>query len=122
MDSVPQRDTFPFPTFGPSAMERRRHERVVISRACKIFRPLTRRYTAALTRDLSEGGAMIEIESARPLAVGEQIGVGVSWTDSPVLREESLIEGVVVRVVETDDDRQYVAVRFSDACALVAAA
>ncbi len=122
MDIVPQRDTFPFPTFGPPAMERRRHERRPISKACKIFRPLTRRYTAALTRDVSEGGAMIEIECARPLMVGERIGLGVSWTDSPVLREESLIEGIVVRVTETDDDRQTVAVRFADACALVAAA
>lgn len=92
--------------------DRRRHPRRVVVRPCKVFRPLTQRYVAAHTRDASRGGVSLEIDAARPLSVGERVGVGIAWSDTAVIAHVSLAEGVVVRTEEIGPDRQRVAVRY----------
>lgn len=103
---------------GASSPERRRFARRAVAMPCKVFRPLTRRYIAARTRDASRGGALLEMDAACPLSLGEGISVGIAWTNRPVLAEESLVEGTVVRIDEIGADRRAIAVRFNEATEL----
>ncbi len=102
--------------------ERRVHARQSLARPCTLFRRRTQRFAAALTRDISAGGALIEIETARPLVEGEMIDVGIAWSPSPVLSSSALVEAKIVRVLQCDATHQVVAVRFdrSDVLAAVA--
>ena len=102
--------------------ERRLFPRETITRPCTLFRRRTQRFVAARTCDLSPGGALLEVESARPLVPGEKLDVGVAWTSSPVIPRDALVEAKIVRVTERGPNRQVVAVRFDRAdSALVAA-
>lgn len=105
-----------------TARERRLHARQTVARPCTLFRRRTQRFVAARTRDISHGGALIEIESARPLVEGETIELGVAWTSSPIIAETTLIEAKVVRVIDEEPGRQTVAVRFDHADILAAVA
>jgi hypothetical protein len=96
------------------APERRRFARRAVAMPCKVFRPLTRRYIGARTRDTSRGGALLEVDGPCPLAVGEAVRVGIAWTRGPLIAEESLMEGMVVRVDGTGADRRGVAIRFGE--------
>lgn len=102
--------------------ERRLYARQNVIRPCTVFRRRTQRFVAARTRDISAGGALVEVDSARPLVEGETIDVGVAWTASPVIAESSLVEAKVVRVIEQLPGRQTVAVRFDLADVLAAVA
>ena len=105
--------TSPLPP--PLPGDRRRHARVAAARPCKVFRESTCRYTAATTRDVSAGGVLLELQPSRPILPGERLGVGIAWTGAAILSDTAMIDGVVVRVEDLDDDRQSVAVRFSKA-------
>lgn len=102
--------------------ERRLHARQNVTRPCTLFRRRTQRFVAARTRDVSAGGALLEIEAARPLVEGETLDVGIAWTSSPLLSESCLVEAKIVRVVQRDDTHQLVAVRFDRADILAAVA
>jgi hypothetical protein len=102
--------------------ERRLHARQNVTRPCTLFRKRTQRFVAARTHDVSAGGALIEIETARPLVEGETLDVGIAWTPSPVLAESALVEAKIVRVLQRDATHQVVAVRFDRADVLAAVA
>lgn len=102
--------------------ERRVAARQAVTRPCTLFRRRTQRFVGARTRDISAGGALIEVHSPRPLVEGETIDVGVAWTASPVLTGSSLIEAKIVRVTDEEPGRQLVAVQFERANALAAVA
>ena len=89
---------------------------------CKVFHPATRRFVAARTRDISQGGALLRVDMGRPLAPGEQLDVAVSWTQQPVLAMDTMIPARVVRSLPTGDYTQEVAVRFNGPIALSLAA
>ena len=116
---MPRTDAFPI-TIGQG--DRRRSPRHQVVRPCKLFRHATGRYTAACTRNVSDSGVLIDIESPRPLTVGERLGVGIAWTRSAVLCDAAMLTGEVVRVEDDGEDRQIVAVRFAAPAALAAAA
>ena len=102
--------------------DRRAHHRQAIERPCKVFRRDTQRYVAARTCDVSAGGAMLEVQSSRPVVAGERIDVGVAWSRSPILLEDALIEARVVRVTRIDANRQTIGIRFDRELAVAAAA
>lgn len=102
--------------------ERRAFTREPLSRPCKVLRHETRKYAPATTRDLSSGGALLEIRSTRPVRVGERLGVGVAWSHSPIINADSMVEAKVVRVHPIDKDRQAVAVSFLEVLANTSAA
>lgn len=102
--------------------ERRRSARETVDRPCKVFRPATQRYAAARTRDISSSGALLEIESARPLRLGERLDVAVSWTRTAVLPSSSLMEAKVVRVRDLGRHRHAVALEFAEAAVAAAVA
>ncbi len=93
--------------------DRRAHTRAETTLGCKLLRPAVARYLSARTTDVSAGGAMLEIDTTRPLIEGEDIEVGVAWTGSGLLSTKDLVSARVVRTTPLIGTRQRVAVRFA---------
>ena len=92
--------------------ERRRHERTILIRPCKLRPAGQTRYLPASTTDVSAGGALIRVSRDRPFKQGEQIQVGVDWGDTPILTAEALVPARVVRIVPMDRHEQAIGVAF----------
>jgi len=78
-------------------------------------------YSLALTRNVSEGGALLEVDSLRPLASGDEIEVGIEEGDKGFIGQEDLIFARVVRATDFGKGRQLVAVEYASLCDLIAA-
>jgi len=102
--------------------DRRRERRRPVEQDCKLFHRPSRRYLPATTRNLSTGGALIEIHSNRPLAAGEAVELLIDLLGGPILLEGDPVTGTIVRIDSWDDDRQAVALRFDRAMPLADAA
>ena len=94
------------------ASERRQHERVTITRPCKVFREATQRYLIAQSCDVSEGGVLVHLLSERPLTEGESVRLAIAGTSSGVMRDAELRDGIVVRCVSDLYNLQTVAIRY----------
>lgn len=95
--------------------ERRRHARINIVRPAKIYDPRGCKYIGATTRDLSTHGLMLEIERPVALKPGDEILVGVAMDDrQAIIESKELTEAVVVRSLQTEDERTTIAVRLVD--------
>ena len=92
---------------------RRQHARADATLGCKILRPAVARYLSARTADVSAGGALLEIDTTRPLIEGETVEIGVAWTGSGLLSTRDLVSARVVRTDPLHDNRQQVAVKFA---------
>ena len=112
----------PAPTLSLSTSDRRRHKRFPVARPGKLFRRSTQQYAPVRTLNLSFSGALLEIQSERPIVVGELIDLGVAFRDRTVVESKSLVQGIVARVETLAADRQRVAVRYIQPSALLAAA
>ena len=93
--------------------DRRRHTRRDLEKACKVFHPPTRRFAAASTLNLSASGALLAIDSARPLSPGEPLDLMISWDGGPVLASDGRVRCRIVRVALVEPRRQAVAVEFA---------
>lgn len=116
-DTIEEGDTNPL-----AYLDRRRHHRFETTREGKVFRRATQRFEPARTRDLSAGGAMLEVECERPFAVGEIIDLGIAPPQRTIMREDSLLHGIVMRTRTLGPSRQSVAVRYLGAAVLSRAA
>lgn len=92
--------------------DRRRHKRFSVQRAGKVFRRSTQQYVPAGCKDLSFGGALLEIESERSIGIGEIVDVGLAMSNKAVVPSASLLRGIVVRSEALGEQRQLVAVRY----------
>lgn len=92
--------------------DRRAHSRSAVALGCKVVARSASRYLTARTTDVSAGGALVEIETTRPLEPGERLDIGVCWSGSGILRTRDLVEATVVRTTPGIGDRQRVAVAF----------
>ena len=92
--------------------ERRRSPRNPVERLCKVFHGPTRRYLTAVTRDVSAGGALVTVESPRPLQVGDTIEVLIAWHHRAILSSSDQIEATVTRTL-FQGAKQIVAIRFA---------
>jgi hypothetical protein len=92
--------------------DRRRWDRFDVVKPAKVFLPGAARFAAARTCNLSRGGALLTVESTRPLAPGDPIEVGVFSARAPVLAAACMLRGRVTRAELFEADRQLVAVRF----------
>lgn len=95
------------------AGNRRKHERTAITRPAKVYHAGSARYLPAYTRDLSAGGALLEIDTPREIRVDDSIEVLVAWHDRTLLSAAEQVRARVTRVLRTDTPRQYVAVEFA---------
>lgn len=78
--------------------DRRRHARAESDNPAKIFHRGSWRYIAARTRDLSEGGALLELPADRPVAVGDMVDVAIGRSGVGVLKNDEFVWARVVRV------------------------
>lgn len=106
----------------PTSTDRRRDRRFPLTRPGKVFRRSTQRYATAVTRNLSLGGALLEVDAERPFASGELVDLAVAFRDDAVVPSSSLVRAIVTRVEPIDRDRQTVALRYLAAPARALAA
>jgi hypothetical protein len=93
--------------------DRRRYPRIELQRPCKVFDPSTGKYHAGQTRDLSNGGILLEIPRLLELKPGDRVHVGVAMTRRhAILQAKEMIEAIVVRSLATQDDCTHLAVKF----------
>lgn len=93
-------------------VERRREARTALERPCKVFHGPSRRYLMAWTQDLSRGGALMRVDSSRPLKPGDEVEVLIAWRDRQLLDASDQVPAVVVRVLDTGGRWQHVGLRF----------
>ena len=105
----------------PKHPERRHTPRLAVDRPAKVFCPLTRRYYAARTLDVSRGGAMISISTPRTLRAGEVLDVAICWDERAVIPQTSLVKAQISRVAARIGDHQAVGVQFADEISMQAA-
>lgn len=103
-----------------AAADRRRNKRFAVARPGKAFRRSTQQYAAVISRNLSVGGALLEVQTERPIGVGELMDVAIAFRDRPVLQSESLISAIVTRAEPVSGGRQTVAVRYIEPVAMAA--
>jgi len=101
-------------TNAPAAptQERRTHKRFSIARPGKVHRANTALFAPARSRDLSFAGALLEVESERPFAVGEVLDIGIALKNATVLPTRNLARGIVVRSKASGENKQIVAIRY----------
>ncbi len=92
--------------------DRRRHRRFTIERDGKVYRTLSRQYVSSKTRDLSVGGALLEVDSDRPFTAGERVDIGVASSTDGIIRNESMVQAVVIRADAVRGKKQTIAVRY----------
>ncbi len=97
---------------GPNP-DRRQHARTPIDRPCKVYHRASRQYLAARTCDLSSSGALIRVDSARPINPGDELDVFIAWGKKPVVNSGELVPATVVRVAASLERHQAVAVQFA---------
>lgn len=101
--------------------ERRRDERVDVTRPAKVQCGVTGRYLPACVRNLSAGGALIELRTRTPLASGQNIRVGIAHSNhQALLSTTDLADAQVIRSL-THDGLHHVAIEFAHRMQLVAA-
>lgn len=79
--------------------ERRIFPRFDISRPCKVYHAASGRFLAGRTRNLSAGGALVEVDTPRDFAPGDSIELAIAWTRRAVLPADALVEAKVVRQI-----------------------
>lgn len=102
--------------------DRRRYPRIDLAAPCKVYHPASRRFAAARTRNLSAGGALLRVETGRPLMPGESIDVALSLEPKPLLQSISMIPSRVIRSLPVGDNAQELAVQFERPIELAKAA
>lgn len=95
-----------------SSLDRRRYPRRHAEFACKIRCPSTGRYLRAQTSDLSEGGAMLTVQTPRPLADGQAIEIALRDDGHALIHRADLIRAQIVRSSARLDRHQVLAVQF----------
>jgi c-di-GMP-binding flagellar brake protein YcgR len=102
--------------------ERRRDPRISLSRSVKLRCDQTgARYLAGLTRDISAGGALLQLDYPSRLTTGQRVQIGVvRYPQQPLLRHQELMEAVIVRSFG-HGVTQHVAVAFKNKQALALA-
>jgi hypothetical protein len=102
--------------------ERRRDARLPLDRPVKVQCLHTGRYLAGHTRNLSAGGALLEIEHPSLMIPGQRVKIGVAQTKQDViLQADQMAEATVVRSMG-HRGRQTVAIMFDQRQELAASA
>ncbi len=95
--------------------DRRAHERMNLARPCKLFDPRSRKYVPGTIWNLSDGGALIEVN--RPICpdLGEllYLGIALKRRQGILLRDE-MCPARVVRLKRTVDGRSTLGIQFTD--------
>lgn len=101
--------------------ERRQHHRTTLDRPCKVYHEGSGRYYAARTRDVSAGGVLVELLTARRLEPGDAVRLHRGVSLSQVLEASRGVPASVVRSLRVGETTQVVAIRFEPAASAAAA-
>ncbi len=105
-----------------SHSERRSDARNEVEKPVKIRCLRSGRYLSGKTRNLSAGGALIEISDPHRFVPGQRIKLGVAWNArQTVLDSHALIDSVVIRDFALEGLHQ-IALRFENRQELAATA
>lgn len=91
--------------------ERRRQPRIEVERPAKV-RTREGKFHGAITLNVSGAGALVRVNVARGLKIGDTIAMGIAWGQSPLLSADRLELARVVRLVERGKGVQTVAVEY----------
>lgn len=95
--------------------DRRSNPRIAVNCPCKFHDARSGKYFAGSTRDLSTGGAMIEVPRLLALKPGDIIHIGVAAKRrQSLIRCDEMIRAAVTRAVQTVDDCTLVGLRFEE--------
>lgn len=93
--------------------DRRIHSRLPLAQPCKIHDSHSGKYIAATTRDISMGGALIEVSRLVSLKPGDTLHLGVAMKRRQgLLRCNEMMKAQVTRSVQTVDDRTLLGLQF----------
>jgi c-di-GMP-binding flagellar brake protein YcgR len=99
--------------------DRRRFARTHAEHSCKVLHRASHRFYPGRTCDVSTNGAMVLLETARPLWPGEELSVYIAWNnEAGVVSQRLMAEARVVRVAGAAGERQVVALEFAEPVAL----
>lgn len=110
---MPQTSTAP--PQAPLPLERRRHERHVLVRDCKLRARSAPAFTPAQTTNLSRSGALIRVPSSRTYASGDRIELALPASRQPLVMSDALIGARVRRVIPIDHHSQALGIEFDEA-------
>lgn len=102
----------------PKQPERRHTPRISMDRPAKVLCPLTRRFYAARTLDVSRTGAMMSVTTPRTLRAGDEMEVAIAWNDRAVIPQSSMVKAKITRVAARIGDHQAVGIQFADEISL----
>lgn len=105
----------------PRFADRRVYPRLSAERTCRVFRPSFNSFGSGRTQDYSAGGALVQVTTPRPIALGESLDVHIEFKLAAVLSAGSMIRATVLRVRPNADGTQLVAVKFDRALTSAAA-
>jgi c-di-GMP-binding flagellar brake protein YcgR len=94
------------------SIERRRHERNIVVRPCKVRDRRSLLFSPGQTHDISDGGMLVKVDSARAFSPGDEIELAVAWNHDPVLASEGMVKARVRRVFPIDYHHQAIALEF----------
>lgn len=97
------------PTLGK---DRRRHMRRQSAHCCKLKQAESLRYVTAHTQDLCEGGALLTLETSRPMAEGQDVSIAIDFQGRAVLTQAQMVEAKIVRAGPVLNRLQTVAIAF----------
>ncbi len=94
-------------------LERRRFERLNLSRPCKVYEPRSGKYYPALSEDLSVGGAMLHIGRTLEFVPGDVVYVGIALKRrQAVILNDEMQACRVIRCLHLTDGNTVIAVEF----------
>lgn len=92
--------------------ERRDGPRVRVQRGAKLsVNGGAGRFLPARTVNVSARGVLLEVESARPLEIGQGACVAIQWQNAALLRAGGMLPGCIVRTERTGPAGQRIAIR-----------
>lgn len=102
--------------------DRRRFRRTPVDRAGKVYIRHALRYLPVRALDVSLGGLLLEIETDRPLHVGEPLDVIIGDGHSAVVTDDDVVEARIAHVHTREDGTQHVGLCFAHEGAMAAVA
>ncbi len=95
--------------------DRRSHERTNLARPCKLFDPRSGKYIPGTVWNLSDGGALLEVNRPMRAEEGDSFYLGIAVKRRQgLLQRDEMFRARVVRSQQSSDGRFTLGVQFTD--------
>lgn len=93
--------------------ERRETDRYDYARPCKVYVPRMEKYFAGVTWNISEGGALVQLNTPMHLERGERVLVGIAAKRrDALLKSDEMLEASIARALKTPSDATAIGLQF----------